>query len=153
MEAILSAARLGISIKGKNLYSTTFPCHNCAKLIVVGGISRVFYIEPYPKSLAMELHSDAISFGDRAPGDEKRDKKAARKVLFQPFVGVGPRRYLDFFSLTTSTGSLVKRKEDDGRPIEWNPKTALPRNPLLPLSYLERETQARAIIASIEKLK
>lgn len=152
MEAILSAARLGIAIKGKYLYSTTFPCHNCAKLIVAGGISQVFYIEPYPKSLAIELHGDAISFGERAI-EKKSDKKAATKVSFQPFVGVGPRRYLDFFSLTTSTGSLVKRKEDDGRLIGWNPKTAVPRNPLLPLSYIERETQARAIVASIEKLK
>jgi deoxycytidylate deaminase len=152
MEAILSAARLGIAIKAKNLYSTTFPCHNCAKLIIAGGISQVFYIEPYPKSLAIELHGDAISFGER-PMDKMFDKKAATKVLFQPFVGVGPRRYLDFFSLTTSTGSLVKRKEDDGRSIQWNPKTAVPRNPLLPFSYLERETQARAIVASIEKLK
>jgi hypothetical protein len=120
---------------------------------VAGGLSRVYYIEPYPKSLAVDLHGDAISFGDRSASDEKHDKKAAKKVLFQPFVGAGPRRYLDFFSLTTSTGSLVKRKEDDGRSIKWNPKTALPRNPLLPFSYLERETQARAIIGSIEKLK
>ena len=153
MEAILSAARAGISIKGKNLYSTTFPCHNCAKLIVAGGLSRVFYIEPYPKSLAVDLHGDAISFGDRVARVQNRDKGAARKVLFQPFVGIGPRRYIDFFSLTTSTGSLVKRKEDDGRPVKWNPRTAVPRNPLLPFSYLERETQARAIIGSIEKLK
>jgi deoxycytidylate deaminase len=153
MEAILAAARTGVSIAGKNLYSTTFPCHNCAKLIVAGGISHVYYIEPYPKSLAVDLHSDAISFGDRSASDKKPNSKAAKKVSFQPFVGAGPRRYLDFFSLTTSTGSLVKRKEDDGRPVKWNPKTAVPRNPLLPFSYLERETQARAIIGSIEKLK
>jgi deoxycytidylate deaminase len=153
MEAILSAVRAGVSIRGKYLYSTTFPCHNCAKLIVAGGLSRVYYIEPYPKSLALDLHSDAISFGDRSGSGEKRDKKAAKKVLFEPFVGAGPRRYLDFFSLTTSTGSFVKRKEDDGQPVKWNPKTAVPRNPLLPFSYLERETQARAIIGSIEKLK
>ncbi|MGI0016074.1 MAG: deaminase, partial [Nitrososphaera sp.] len=153
MEAILSAARFGISVKGKTLYSTTFPCHNCAKLIVSSGISRVFYIEPYPKSLAIDLHSDSISFGENRPTTARGDKGAAKKVLFDAFVGVGPRRYLDFFSLTTSTGSLVKRKEDDGRPIKWNPKTAVPRNPLLPFSYLERETQARAIIGRIEKLK
>ena len=131
MEAILSAARLGIPIKGRTLYSTTFPCHNCAKLIVAGGISRVFYIEPYPKSLAIDLHSDSISFGENT-STRRVGKNAAKKVSFEPFVGVGPRRYLDFFSLTTSTGSLVKRKEDDGRPIKWDPKTAVPRNPLLP---------------------
>jgi len=146
MEAILSAARIGVSTKGKNLYSTTLLCHNCAKLIVASGSSRVYYIEPYPKSLAADLHNDAISFGDRSSSDEKRGGKAAEKVLFQPFVGAGPRRYLDFFSLTTSTGMLVKRKEDDGRSIKCNPKTAVPRNPLLPSSYLERETRARAII-------
>lgn len=66
MEAIL-AARAGISVKGRDLYSTTFPCHNCAKLIISAGINRVVYIEPYPKSLAIELHGDSISVGEKRP--------------------------------------------------------------------------------------
>ena len=61
MDAIVSIARRGgPSVTGGSLYTTTFPCHNCARHIVAAGITRVFYIEPYEKSLALELHSDAI---------------------------------------------------------------------------------------------
>ena len=144
MEAILSAGRIGVSIRGHNLYSTTFPCHNCAKLIITAGIRRVVYIEPYPKSLAIELHSDSIFLGHNPP----QKKNSATQVKFEPFVGIGPRKYLDFFSLSTNNGGQISRKDDQGRPIQWNPKTATPRSPMLPLSYLERETDASAIVSS-----
>ncbi len=61
MEAMLSCARTGVSTRGASLFSTTFPCHNCAKHIVAAGIVRVVYVEPYPKSLALSLHKDAIT--------------------------------------------------------------------------------------------
>jgi len=141
MEAILSAGRRGVSIRGYNLYSTTFPCHNCAKLVIAAGIRRVVYIEPYPKSLAIELHSDSIFLGKNPP----KKKNSATPVKFEPFVGVGPRKYMDFFSLSTATGGQIIRKDNTGRPVQWNSKTANPRSPLLPLSYLERETEASAI--------
>jgi len=46
MEALLSAARMGKSTVGATLFSTTFPCHNCAKHIVSAGINRVVFILP-----------------------------------------------------------------------------------------------------------
>src|SRR5207249_3779491 len=91
MESILSAARRGVAIRGTTLYTTTFPCHNCAKHIVGAGIKKVFYIEPYPKSMAEELHSDSIGFA--------QDGEVAGKVEFAPFVGIAPRRYATFFSM------------------------------------------------------
>jgi len=60
MEALLTCARAGISPRGGTIYSTTFPCHNCAKHIVASGIERVVFVEPYPKSKALELHDDSI---------------------------------------------------------------------------------------------
>ena len=90
MESILSAGRLGVSIKGCNLYTTTFPCHNCAKHIVGIQVLEVIYIEPYPKSLAQTLHSDSIAFAE--------DKAVEGKVCFQPFVGIGPKLYPTLFS-------------------------------------------------------
>lgn len=57
MEAMLSCARIGISTKDATLYGTTYPCHNCAKHIIATGITRVVYIEPYPKSKALEFHT------------------------------------------------------------------------------------------------
>jgi deoxycytidylate deaminase len=60
MSAISDAARLGLSTKNGVLYSTTFPCHICAKHIVAAGIDRVVFLEPYPKSYVKELHLDSI---------------------------------------------------------------------------------------------
>ena len=60
MEAVLSCARIGASPRGATLYTTTFPCHNCAKHIIAVGITRVVYIEPYAKSKAQELFSDSL---------------------------------------------------------------------------------------------
>ncbi len=129
MEAILSAARNGISVRGATLYSTTYPCHNCAKHIVAAGISKVRYVEPYPKSYATKLHSDSIE----ANGD-----KATDKVNFEPFVGIGPRRFVDLFSTSLSSGRNLERKQD-GRLVEWSRSTAELRVPMTPLSYLEAE--------------
>jgi deoxycytidylate deaminase len=67
MSSLCDAARLGHMTKGGTLYCTTFPCHMCAKHIVAAGIARVVFLEPYPKSLASDLHSDSIEVerGDR----------------------------------------------------------------------------------------
>lgn len=100
MEAILSAARNGIAIRNSTLYSTTYPCHNCAKHIVASGISKVKYIEPYPKSYATKLHGDSIE----ANGDGN-----VKKVQFEPFVGIGPRKFVDLFSVGLSRGRLSYR--------------------------------------------
>jgi deoxycytidylate deaminase len=132
MDAILTCARLGISVKGRFLYVTTFPCHNCTRHIIASGIRRVYYVEPYPKSKAHDLHSDSICF------DEK-DAEETGRIPFLPFIGVGPRRYLDFFSLDLSSGRPVKRKGDDYKPVVPPKADRPPRVPLIPLSYLERE--------------
>lgn len=108
MDAILSASRNGVPVRRATLYCTTFPCHNCAKHIVAAGIKRVVYVEPYPKSLSSRLHDDSISL----------DRREANKVTFAPFVGVAPRRYADLFSMKTSTGIVLQRKDDDGKLIE-----------------------------------
>jgi len=39
--AIFQAASLGISIKGSTLYSTLFPCTDCARAIIQSGIKEV----------------------------------------------------------------------------------------------------------------
>jgi deoxycytidylate deaminase len=88
MSAICDAARNGLSLGGSSLYTTTFPCHLCAKHIVASGIRRVVYLEPYPKSYAQELHEDSIEVEGNA--DTKR-------VNFAPFIGISPYRYRDLF--------------------------------------------------------
>jgi cytidine deaminase len=44
MAALMAASRSTISIHGANLYTTTFPCHDCTKHIIAGGLKRVIYI-------------------------------------------------------------------------------------------------------------
>ncbi|WP_136618317.1 MULTISPECIES: anti-phage dCTP deaminase [Mesorhizobium] len=88
MDAILGVAREGKhSLVGSTLYTNTYPCHNCARHIVAAGIQSVVYIQPYRKSLATVLHSDAIS-----EDPDQRDK-----VIFSQFDGVAPRNYLRLF--------------------------------------------------------
>lgn len=57
--AILQAAKLGISIDGATLYCTHQPCSVCAKMIVNAGIRRVVYKNPYPDAFSMEFFSEA----------------------------------------------------------------------------------------------
>lgn len=131
MEALLACARSGRSARGAILYTTTFPCHNCTRHIIAAGISKVIYIEPYAKSRASALHPDEISVDREEPG----------KVPFLPFVGVGPRRYFDLFSLTLSTGYPIERKKD-GKLIPWSGATAAVRLQMKPSTYLDRESLA-----------
>ena len=57
--AIVSAARLGVSLEGATLYCTHQPCVICAKLIVNAGIKRVVYKDGYPDRFAVEVLNEA----------------------------------------------------------------------------------------------
>jgi deoxycytidylate deaminase len=104
MSALSDAARKGISVEGATLYCTTFPCHLCAKLIVAAGISKVVYLEPYPKSYASELHGDAISVDS--------DDSSVNRVSFNAFLGISPFRYRDLFERR-------RRKDGVGLAQRW----------------------------------
>jgi deoxycytidylate deaminase len=103
MEAILGLARSqGNSTDSCVLYTTTFPCHNCARHIIAAGIKRVVYIEPYEKSLALDLHEDAITTDENHTG----------KTLFETFSGVSPGKYAAFFV------ARGKRKDTHGVAVD-----------------------------------
>ena len=57
--AIVSAARLGVSLEGATLYCTHQPCVICAKLIDNAGIKRVVYKDGYPDQFAVEVLHEA----------------------------------------------------------------------------------------------
>jgi deoxycytidylate deaminase len=98
MDALMSAARQGISTLGATLYVTTYPCHNCARHLIAAGISAVFYVEPYVKSLAMELHSDALNSIPPKIENGKIQSGNMTHMSIVPFTGVGPRMYEDHFT-------------------------------------------------------
>jgi dCMP deaminase len=66
--AIIQAAKHGISINGATLYCTSFPCVICTKMIINAGIKRIVYLEGYPDKLSAELQQEAgievCSFND-----------------------------------------------------------------------------------------
>jgi deoxycytidylate deaminase len=114
MNAVLNAARGSAVPIGCTLYCTTFPCHNCARHLVSAGVSRVYYIEPYVKSLAAELHMDSIQ--TELPGIEGasgRPRDPSRMVVV-PFTGVGPRMYEDYF---LKRGDLKEKSGDYKLPV------------------------------------
>ena len=140
LDTLFTCARTGRSPVGGILFTTTFPCHNCTRHIVTAGIRRVVYIEPYPKSLAFRLHYDSIVLNERGL-DKASANSCQDKVVFEPFLGVGPRRFLDLFSLKLSTGRTLSRKQyrKDGETVRWQRLGQRPRVPLEPTSYIQRE--------------
>ena len=57
--AIIQAAKLGVSIDGATLYCTHQPCSVCAKMIINAGIRRVIYREGYPDEFSLALFGEA----------------------------------------------------------------------------------------------
>ncbi len=57
--AIVQAARLGISVDGGTLYCTHQPCVICAKIIINAGIKRIVYKNGYPDEFAVKLLNEA----------------------------------------------------------------------------------------------
>lgn len=114
MSALSDAARLGISVQDATIYCTTFPCHMCAKHIVASGITKVVFLEPYPKSLTSDLHSDAVKIEGMSRGAYGKFPA----VEFSPFFGITPRRYREFFSRT--------KRKSDGKFQEYNKGKAAP---------------------------
>lgn len=134
MDALTTIARTGGTATKKGfLYTTTFPCHNCARHIVAAGINKVFYIEPYEKSLAIELHGDAIDI----------EGESSDKLQIIHFEGVAPRRYLHFF---TPHG---ERKDDLGKAINIPVRIATKKNFEYLDSYRDLEKKVVSQLAEV----
>lgn len=82
--AILYLGRLGAGMPVKNstltLYTTTFPCPQCANKIVESGINRIIYVEPYPTKESRDLLKSSL-------GERKIEK----------FEGVKARAYFRIY--------------------------------------------------------
>ena len=53
--AIMKVAKSTMSCDGADLYTTTCPCFDCAKLIIQAGIKKVYYTEDYRDMSGVEL--------------------------------------------------------------------------------------------------
>jgi len=56
MNAIIWAARKGISVEGSTIYVTLEPCSECSKNIIASGVVRIVYLKAYEHN-----HSAIIS--------------------------------------------------------------------------------------------
>jgi hypothetical protein len=72
------------------------------------------------------------------------------KIPFTHFVGIGPRRYFDLFSLNLSSGHELVRK-DNGQKLEIKVEQSWPRIPLSRFTYIERERLAMANLDLLPK--
>ena len=57
--ALIQAARYGLSVEGATLYVNTQPCVLCAKMLINAGICEIVYANPYPDELAMSMLEEA----------------------------------------------------------------------------------------------
>lgn len=57
--AIIQAAKLGVSVEGATLYCTHQPCVICAKMIINSGIKKVVYKLGYPDEFSLKLFKEA----------------------------------------------------------------------------------------------
>ncbi|HEV8329194.1 MAG TPA: deaminase [Nitrospiraceae bacterium] len=78
MAAVLNAN--GEDLRDKVLYTTTFPCAQCARQIAYVGIKKVVYVEPYPDP------------------DSERFMRENCKITLQMFEGVKARAYERVFN-------------------------------------------------------
>ena len=139
--AIVNAARAGVSTQGAILYSTTFPCHECAKMIIGAGIVEVHYIEPYPKSLVDRLYRHLI---DTSPLANTARGLVGNRVPFYQFLGIAPRHYSRAFS--------AGQRKTGGDLVSFDRKRAFPRTPGWSAAAIrEAESVAVASIARIVK--
>lgn len=140
---IVNAARSGVCTQGGSLYTTTFPCHECAKMIVGAGVAEVHYIEPYPKSLVSELFRHVI---DVAPPIRSQMNVDSGRVPFHQFLGISPQWYMQAFR-------AGQRRIDD-RMVEFRTQDAFPNTSgWSERGVRERESYADAAISrAIEEL-
>ena len=53
--AVVQAAYFGVSVKGATIYTTTYPCSMCAKILINAGIDEIVYSEVYVDDLSKDL--------------------------------------------------------------------------------------------------
>lgn len=107
MAAICTAARRGTPLRGSTLYTTTYPCHECARLIIAAGITRVVYVAPYTKSQVKMLFNDLVS---HTPSTQGR-----QVVEIVPFEGVAPEMFPIVFRMSG------RQRLPDGAFKAWRP--------------------------------
>lgn len=57
--AVIQAARYGVSIDGATVYCTNQPCIVCAKILINAGVEKIIYENSYPDELSEQMIKEA----------------------------------------------------------------------------------------------
>ncbi len=137
MSALLDAARRGIAVRDCTIYVNTYPCHNCTKHIIAAGIRKVVFLHPYTKSKARDMYKSMIKHGPIT--DEKNPNDS---IIFEPFLGVSPNRFMIIFANDKDTRLEKVSGKETGKPKRWQLDLHAVSNQLTmrqPYTYISRE--------------
>lgn len=86
--AVVQAARHGITIDGSTIYTTHQPCVLCAKILINAGVVDIVYRDSYPDPLSEELLAEAgitprqaVVTAEAAPVPEEPETAANRPYV------------------------------------------------------------------------
>ncbi|PJA29794.1 MAG: cytidine deaminase [candidate division Zixibacteria bacterium CG_4_9_14_3_um_filter_46_8] len=57
--ALVQSASFGVSVRGASIYSTTYPCSLCSKMLINAGIIEIVVRDRYPDKMSAEMLSQA----------------------------------------------------------------------------------------------
>jgi len=57
--AVIQAAKMGVSVEGATIYVTHQPCSVCTRILINAGITRIVYDNEYPDTFSLELLKEA----------------------------------------------------------------------------------------------
>ena len=112
--AILNAARIGVSLRGSKIYVNKFPCLSCCNAIIQAGIARVY--------------THDFEYWDNDPNDKDHTRKA--KVLKQGRIEVIAPLHPDFMPNETIDGLEILmrlREKRAARKSSGKQKTSVSR--------------------------
>jgi dCMP deaminase len=72
--AVIQAAKLGVSIDGGTCYCTHQPCSVCARILVNAGIKRIVYDQGYPDQFSLDILNEADIVLDRYDDLKKEEQ-------------------------------------------------------------------------------
>lgn len=143
---IIGSQSAGNKVRGGKLFITTYPCHNCARHVIVAGVTDIYYIEPYTKSLTTKLHFDSIT----------EDENEPNKVRLLLYEGVGPTRYQELFEMSQQrkqdgTGKMMIKSKWEGKPKTSITLQSIPEMEKLVAKHFEEHTKIEGEIKSENK--
>ncbi|GAB3253820.1 anti-phage dCTP deaminase [Arthrobacter pigmenti] len=110
MSAITDCSRHGKPTDGATIYVSAFPCHMCMRLIIASGIARIVYVDPYPKSLSLEMYG-AMTGGHQ--------NLSAGIIAIESFRGASWRVFPRVFS------KINRKRAPDGQFASFSPAERL----------------------------